>query len=149
MKEEQLSIFSDGMLMAVEQEKSESNKMTAESRKSLEERETWEEFGMEEQPKNERDRVLKAIRQANRELTNHAFDVAARISRESGIVTSTKVLAELRADPEWRDQVAEKDARFMGVVFRRTCWTRVGFSQCGSHGRPVSIWRLKPEFQKS
>lgn len=149
MKDHQLSIFDLPEPEEGEKHMDVASRAAArsEARREATERDTWAEWDMEDTEAGERDRILKSIRQRSRELTTHAYEVAARISRERGMVTSTEVLAVLRLDPEWRDAVAEKDARFMGVVFRRTCWTRVGFDQSGSHGRMVSIWRLKPEFQ--
>jgi len=149
MKDHQLSIFDLPEPEEGEKHMDVASRAAArsEARSAADERDTWAEWDMEDTEAGERDRILKSIRQRSRELTTHAYEVAARISRERGMVTSTEVLAVLRLDPEWRDAVAEKDARFMGVVFRRTCWTRVGFDQSGSHGRMVSIWRLKPEFQ--
>ena len=114
-----------------------------EARLKQDEKDTWDELGFPKESKEERDCILVAIRRARKELTDHAFRVAARISKEKGSVTSPEVLAELKADPEWRDLVAETDPRFMGVVFRRKgCWTRSGYVATGSHGRPVSIWHL-------
>jgi hypothetical protein len=149
MKDHQLSIFDlpdpeDGEKQMDVASRAEAR---SKARRKADEIDTWAEWDLEDTEAGERDRILKSIRKRSRELTNHAFEVAARISRERGMVTSTEVLLVLRLDPEWRDIVAEKDARFMGVVFRRNCWTRMGFDQSGSHGRMVSIWRLKAEHQ--
>lgn len=89
-----------------------------------------------------RDRALDILRTHRGTLIEAAVAVAVRIATDRGRVTSTEVLAVLRSDPEWRAKVAAADRRFMGPVFRRKMWRRIGWEATGSHARPVAIWEL-------
>jgi len=92
-----------------------------------------------------RDEALKWLTEHRRELVDHAFVVAFRIVHERGTVTSTEVLAEMREDERWRERVDAADRRFMGPVFRKKKWTRVGWDTTGSHCRPVARWALRED----
>lgn len=89
-----------------------------------------------------RDQVLDVLEEWRKCLVLEGRSRAVAIARRNGSVTSTEVLAELRADPEWADAVDAVDARFMGAVFRKG-WARAGWETSGSHARPVSRWVLK------
>ena len=89
-----------------------------------------------------RDQVLDVLEEWRKCLVLEGRSRAVAIARRKGSVTSTEVLAELRADPEWADAVDAVDPRFMGAVFRKG-WARAGWDTSGSHARPVSRWVLK------
>jgi len=86
-----------------------------------------------------RDCALDHLEVTRLYLINLARDLAARLAKMKGTVTSSEVLFLLRSEvPEMLEKV---DPRFMGAVFR-SGWIRVGFEHTGSHCRPVSRWRL-------
>ena len=119
-------------------------------RLAREKRETWESFGLGGMPDNERDKILANFRKSLPELTDHSFRIAVRIAKEKGVVTAPQVAAELRADPEWRDVYAEANPKYMGAIFRRTCWTKTGqYVNSGSNGRPVPYWSLRSDMDLS
>lgn len=91
-----------------------------------------------------RDDALGKLEKYRGSLISVAFNVARDIALSEGRVTSTDVLHRLRADPTWGPRIANVDPRFMGPVFRRKCWRRIGYTPNGSHGRPVSIWEYSP-----
>ena len=93
-----------------------------------------------------RDRALDILRAHRGTLIEAAFAVAVRIAHDRGHVSSTDVLAVLDSDPKWRAAVQAADRRFMGSVFRRKCWARIGWEETGSHGRPVAVWQYVAPF---
>jgi len=96
-----------------------------------------------------RDHALDVLRRHRGEIIEAAVAVAVHIATERGRVTSTEVLAIMRLDAEWAAKVEAADRRFMGPVFRRKMWTRLGWEETGSHGRPVAIWALTSAASKS
>jgi hypothetical protein len=77
-------------------------------------------------------------------LVDAAHDIAIDLAKQQGKVTSPQVLAVLREHPKLGDVTKSVDRRFMGAVFNRKCWERIGWTSTGSHRRPVSVWRYKP-----
>lgn len=73
------------------------------------------------------------------ELVSTAYSIACDIARTRNEVTSTDVLAALR---DAGVDTSGVDPRFIGAVFRKRGWRRVGSRACGSHGRSVSVWAL-------
>lgn len=73
------------------------------------------------------------------ELVSTAYSIACDIARTKNEVTSTDVLAALR---DAGVDTSGVDPRFIGAVFRKRGWRRVGSRACGSHGRSVSVWAL-------
>ena len=94
----------------------------------------------------ERDRVLDRFEWTRVSLVAHAREIARDICAEKGTVTSTEVMAMLRAvakiDPGLAREL-EADPRWMGAVFRGEGWTRVGWTPSGSHKRPVAVWKRR------
>jgi hypothetical protein len=90
--------------------------------------------------RGKRDEALDRLEVRRLYLINIAKDIAHRIVKKEGVVTSTEVLWVLREEyPEelWKDV----DPRFMGAVFR-SGWIKAGQKAVGSHCRPVTVWRL-------
>jgi hypothetical protein len=88
-----------------------------------------------------RDKALDLLEDHRGSLIDAAKSIAVSLARKNGKVTSTEVLEEMRNS--WlKDAVSSVDRRFMGAVFRAG-WERVGFTNSGSHRRPVSVWRLR------
>lgn len=98
-------------------------------------------FSDEEEKKLEQ--ALVKLRKSRGSLIAEAYVIAVRIAKEKGRVTSTEVLRELRSHPELGPVAREKDARFMGPVFRRGEWECIGREATGSHKRDVRIWKLR------
>lgn len=73
------------------------------------------------------------------DLIHEAKQAAMRVAQQRGTVTSTQVLDDMRANGLAK-QLQGVDLRFMGAVFR-SGWVRVGYTNTGSHKRPVSVWR--------
>ena len=96
-----------------------------------------------------RDAALELLQYHRGELIKAAFGVAVVIARANGTVTSTDVLRVLKQDPAWSKEIAEKDRRFMGPVFRKKCWTQEGWISSGSHRRRVPKWKYVPSKDKS
>ena len=86
-----------------------------------------------------RDRVLDALAERRRELVARARELAESIARERGRVTAPDVFAALRAAGV---DLGGHDPRWMGAVFNRGRWRRVGWQSTGSHARPVAVWEL-------
>lgn len=93
---------------------------------------------------SKRDTALDRLRKHRSELIVAAFIAARRHEAKHGEVTSTDVLAALRADPAMKIRLAGKDTRFMGAVFRRKGWKRLRWDPKGSHCRPVAVWAWQP-----
>jgi hypothetical protein len=95
-----------------------------------------------------RDLVLKQLAESRSYLVGRGYDVAIKIVKVAGTVSSTDVWKELRDlalhDDELRISLDEADPRWMGAVFNRKCWERVKWVSEGSHKRPVAVWRLHP-----
>jgi hypothetical protein len=91
-----------------------------------------------------RDAALELLNFHRGELIEAAFSVAVILAKANGTVTSTDVLRVLRREPEWALEIANKDPRFMGPVFRRKCWVQEGWASTGSHRRRVPKWRYAP-----
>tara|TARA_R110002012_G_scaffold79008_2_gene201226 strand:- start:448 stop:897 length:450 start_codon:yes stop_codon:yes gene_type:complete len=140
---DQLSLF----LRAEEEADTEERRVECRGeRLAREKRETWESFGLGGMPDNERDKILANFRKSLPDLTDQSFRIAARIAREKGVVTAPQVAAELRADPDWRDAYASANPKYMGAIFRRSCWTKTGqYVNSGSNGRPVPYWSLRSD----
>ena len=65
------------------------------------------------------------------------------LAMKNGSTTSPQVIAEMRRLGYGR-MLDENDRRFMGAVFRGgKVWEKLGYSDSGSHRRPVPIWGLK------
>lgn len=92
-----------------------------------------------------RDAALELLNFHRGELIQAAFAIAKVIARANGTVTSTDVLRVLKQDPAWAREVAERDRRFMGPVFRKKCWVQEGWASTGSHRRRVPKWRYAGE----
>lgn len=95
------------------------------------------------QQKFEREQLELAIGRletSTAELIEAAHEVAVELSEVNGSVTSPHVLRAMR-QTKHAGAVAAADRRFMGAVFRRPGWRRVGYSSEGSHCRPVSVWQ--------
>lgn len=88
-----------------------------------------------------RDEALDLLEQTRGELIDAARQVALRIAKEQGVVSSTEVFSELETTA-LKAKMDQVDPRWMGAVFRKG-WERVGFESTGSHRRPVSVWRRK------
>jgi hypothetical protein len=87
-----------------------------------------------------RDVTLDRLEVTRSYLINLGRDLAVKLARLKGVVTSSEVLFLLKHQvPEMLDGI---DPRFMGAVFRKG-WIKVGYESTGSHGRPVSRWMLK------
>ncbi len=71
--------------------------------------------------------------------------IAQKIALDTGTVTGARVLKSLR-DENFPD-LDQIDPRFMGQVFKEERWEKAGTSSepgsHGSHGRPVTVWRLR------
>jgi hypothetical protein len=90
-----------------------------------------------------RDRALDLLEEKRSGLVSIAREIALRIAKEKGRVTSSEVISALR-DSGYGDAIDRVDKRFMGAVFRSNKgWSRIGFENAGSHRRPISIWRLR------
>lgn len=102
-------------------------------------------YGAKPKPESEevkRDAALDTLELSRAELIADAKVHAVRIATETGTVTSTQVLASMRASGHG-DDLDRYDRRWMGAVFRRgTGWKRVGWSSTGSHCRPVAVWAV-------
>lgn len=69
--------------------------------------------------------------------------VAHHLAIKTGRTTSPEVLTEMRR-LGYGNLLEGKDLRFMGAVFRSgDVWKKLGYSDTGSHRRPVPIWGLK------
>ena len=91
-----------------------------------------------------RDRALALLAEYRGALIAIARNLALRIARANGTVTSPQVLEALKA-AGYGHLLDEVDPRFMGVVFRRG-WQRVGWLEKesrASHARPVTVWALE------
>ena len=88
------------------------------------------------------DRIIELHEEHRADLIQIAQLVADSIEQLNGRVTSPEVVSKMRAlgMGEVLDNV---DRRFLGAVFRRPGWERVGFENKGSHARPVAIWKRK------
>ena len=53
------------------------------------------------------------------------------------------MLATLRSDSRYADDVEKFDRRWTGCLFRGKEWEHVGEDRLGSHRRTVWIWRLR------
>ena len=89
--------------------------------------------------REKRDQVLDALAVRRSELVATAREVATSIARERGRVTAPDVFAALRAAGV---DLGGHDPRWMGAVFNRGPWRRVGWQSTGSHARPVAVWEL-------
>lgn len=89
-----------------------------------------------------RDEALDHLEVRRLYLINCADDIARKIAKEKGSVTSTEVLEILRDELD-EEMLIGVDMRFMGAVFRSgKGWIRLGWEATGSHCRPVSRWKL-------
>lgn len=88
-----------------------------------------------------RDQALRRLTETRVDWIDYAFRVAVGLAKKNGRVTSTDVLDELKKDPQTSAELQKVDPRFMGPVFHRPCWRRVGWSNRASHGRPIPIWK--------
>lgn len=75
-------------------------------------------------------------------VRDRAFELAKKIATESGTVTGARVLRAMR--DESFPGLDEIDPRFMGQVFKGKEFEKSGYSvEEGSHGRPVTVWKLR------
>lgn len=93
--------------------------------------------------RQKRDEALDLFDTFRAGLVAEARDVAVRIARKNGRVTSPEVI-ECMTD-RFPDSMAKHDRRFMGAVFRGPTWERIGFINAGYHCRPVSVWKLREQ----
>lgn len=92
--------------------------------------------------RRKRDDTLDLLEERRRNLITRAQEIAIRICRAYGTVTSPEVMLHLKEEDV--PGYGEVDPRFMGAVFRRG-WKRVGYKAIGSHARPVSVWAFAKE----
>ena len=88
-----------------------------------------------------RDDALSRLAAHRKGLIDAAVAIALSIARDEGSVTSPQVM-EVMLRQGLLTQGDDIDRRFLGVVFRHKRWRRVGWSESGSHKRPVPIWEL-------
>ena len=74
-------------------------------------------------------------------LREEAFRIAVMYAEMHGTVTSPIVLEIIKGVPDLAKELEAVDPRFIGGVFRRKGWTKVGVTNQGSHGREVPIWK--------
>jgi hypothetical protein len=87
-----------------------------------------------------RDAALDALEKARANLISVADGIARGLTATHGEVTSVEVFAEM-ARQGYGPAMKAVDPRWMGAVFRaEKGWTRKGWRQDGSHGRPVAVW---------
>lgn len=98
-------------------------------------------FARQKEEIKKRNVALDLLEETRAELIDCARKVALKIVNKNGSVTSTEVLIEMH-DLGMTSKLDTVDKRFMGAVFRNG-WTRKGYENLGSHGRPVSVWMLK------
>lgn len=98
--------------------------------------------GLFDQPheRDARDAALDMLERTRKELVTVGKSVAVVLAARNGKVSSTDVRAHM-LERGYGDRMAKVDPRWLGVLFRRG-WTRVGYETTGSHGRPVSVWRM-------
>ena len=87
-----------------------------------------------------RDQALDRLEATRADLLVAARAMAAAICAIKGRVTSVEVMAQLRLQG-YGPELDAADTRWLGAVFWRGGWTRIGYEPTGSHGRPVAIWR--------
>lgn len=94
-----------------------------------------------------RDEVLQAIGldSTRAELIDRATEIAVRICRKDGTVTSVKTIAAMRSDPTLATILAAcPDTRWLGGVFLKSRgWVRLDYVGEGSKGRPIPRWTRK------
>lgn len=86
-----------------------------------------------------RDEALELYRRKNKRLIRAALKIAIDISQKRGRVTSRDVFRRMHK-LGYRNKLREVDPRFMGAVFCAG-FTRIGYENTGSNGRPQSIWK--------
>lgn len=91
----------------------------------------------------EKTAVMLLLEQYRADLIDAGQRIALAIAEERGRVTSPEVLERMEEDPELAAMLAVADRRFMGGVFCRGTWRRVGWEPTGSKGRPVAVWAVK------
>ena len=91
---------------------------------------------LDEKPKRNEALALLEANRADHMAT--ALEITINHTKKHGGVTSSDVFEPMR-----RLDILPKnvDPRWMGAVFRRKCWKRVGYVNGGSHLRPISIWK--------
>lgn len=90
-----------------------------------------------------RDSALELLREHRAALIDVARNIAITLARKNKTVTSTEVIKTMK-EKGFESYVEKYDKRFLGAVFTdKKTWTKVGYDNSGSHGRPVSVWRLK------
>lgn len=83
-----------------------------------------------------RDVALALLEDYREDKIEMCYQIARRIAREEGKVSSTDVLLFVKKN----DLLNGSDARLLGPVFRRAGWKAIGWENSGSHGRPVKVW---------
>jgi hypothetical protein len=86
--------------------------------------------------------VIQLHEERRAELVDLAEHTAINLAKTHGKVTSPDVVKELRAKG-FGEALDSVDRRFLGAVFRRQGWERIGFESKGSHMRPVTVWKRK------
>lgn len=92
-----------------------------------------------------RDEALDRLEEARRNIIAAGKRIARRLASDNGRVTSTEVLATMRADAEYADDLRKFDPRWAGCLFLGDEWVPIGYEAEGSHRRPVRIWALSGE----
>lgn len=92
-----------------------------------------------------RDEALRNLEDHRAWLIATARQIAVEIAQAQGTVTSPEVARVLQE--RWPGCLSGVDTRFLGAVFRTSqgdCpFTPVGWTNTGSHARPVRVWTLK------
>jgi len=93
-----------------------------------------------------RDEVLVAMDATRGELIERATEIAVKICKANGHVTSVQTMAAMRSDPSLSPMLAAcPDSRWLGGVFLRSRgWIRGDYVNEGARGRPIPRWSRKP-----
>lgn len=87
-----------------------------------------------------RDEALEALEVKRGAQVALATQLAVKIAKRKGSVTSTEVLEAMK---DAGADLAGIDKRFMGAVFKSgKGWVQIGVKPWGSHRRPIAVWRL-------
>jgi len=93
-----------------------------------------------------RDEAIQLFRDRDTRLVDVAFELARSLSQSRGRVSSPDVERVFKASPQLMEIAGatypgrKVEWRFLGAVFRRKCWRKVGRETSGSHKREVPVW---------